>query len=172
MEWAESGGASAIISALTFAHLAVASVRLARIDLRSNILPNAIVVPAFLVGALGLTASALLAAAPGRLAVAGAGAVGMFGVYLVLALGPGGMGYGDVKLAGVLGLHLGYLGWIPLVVGAAAAFVLGGCYAALLLAARRATGATGIPFGPWMLVGAWAAVLATPILSPPPLDSG
>ncbi|WP_348786940.1 A24 family peptidase [Leifsonia sp. NPDC080035] len=163
--------AGAVVAVLTFAYLAVASVRLARADLRRHVLPNAIVVPAFLVGAVGLSASAVLAGAPARLAVAGAGAVGMFVLYLVLA-GPGGMGFGDVKLAGVLGLFLGYLGWTPLVVGAVAAFVLGGGYAMLLLGARRATGDSGIPFGPWMLAGAWLAIVAAPVLRVPILDSG
>jgi leader peptidase (prepilin peptidase)/N-methyltransferase len=70
------------------------------------------------------------------------------------------MGMGDVKLAGVLGLFLGWLGWSELLVGAFAAFLLGGVVALALLAARRVTRSSGIPFGPWMLAGAWSAVLA------------
>ena len=47
------------------------------------------------------------------------------------------MGIGDVKLAGVLGIYLGYLGWAQLAVGAVAAFVLGGVFGIVLLIARR-----------------------------------
>jgi leader peptidase (prepilin peptidase)/N-methyltransferase len=64
-----------------------------------------------------------------------------------------------VKLAGVLGLFLAWLGWPALVVGTVATFLLGGAFGVLLLlggAGRRAT----VAFGPWMLVGAWIGILA------------
>jgi leader peptidase (prepilin peptidase)/N-methyltransferase len=80
-------------------------------------------------------------------------------LYAILAFAyRGGMGLGDVKLAGVLGLFLGYLGWAPLVVGAFAAFLLGGLFSIVLLVLRRANRKSGIPFGPWMLGGAWVGV--------------
>jgi leader peptidase (prepilin peptidase)/N-methyltransferase len=69
------------------------------------------------------------------------------------------MGLGDVKLAGVLGLFLGYLGWGQLAAGAAAGFVLGGLFGAVLMLLRRARRGSGIPFGPWMLVGAWIGIV-------------
>jgi leader peptidase (prepilin peptidase)/N-methyltransferase len=79
---------------------------------------------------------------------------------------PGGMGFGDVKLAGVLGLFLGFLGWPELVVGTFSAFVLGGLFSIALLLTRRATRKSGIPFGPWMLAGAWCGILfGAPIAS-------
>jgi leader peptidase (prepilin peptidase)/N-methyltransferase len=70
------------------------------------------------------------------------------------------MGFGDVKLAGVLGLFLGYLGWGQLVVGAFGAFLLGGAFSLGLLALRRVNRKSGIPFGPWMLAGGWVGALA------------
>jgi leader peptidase (prepilin peptidase)/N-methyltransferase len=94
------------------------------------------------------------------------GALGLcilWAVYLVLALAvPGGMGFGDVKLAGVIGLFLGYLGWGELAVGAFAAFLLGGIFALGLVAAKRANRKSAIPFGPWMLAGAWVGVFSGP----------
>jgi leader peptidase (prepilin peptidase)/N-methyltransferase len=68
------------------------------------------------------------------------------------------MGFGDVKLAGVLGLYLGWLGWGPLAVGAFLAFLLGGVLGALLMALGKAGRKSAIPFGPWMLAGALIAV--------------
>src|SRR5690606_12175988 len=108
-----------------------------------------------------LAVAALLSGEPERLLSAAIGAVALFGWYLLLALiRPDGMGMGDVKLAGVLGLFLGWLGRGPLVVGAFAAFVLGGVFGIALMAVRRAGRRTRIPFGPWMLAGAWAGVFA------------
>jgi leader peptidase (prepilin peptidase)/N-methyltransferase len=68
------------------------------------------------------------------------------------------MGLGDVKLAGVLGIFLGWVGWGPLVVGSFSAFVLGGIFGVILIASKRGNRKSGIPFGPWMLVGAWIGV--------------
>lgn len=69
------------------------------------------------------------------------------------------MGGGDVKLAGVLGIALGWVGWSALAVGAVAGFVFGGLYGMLLLATRRAGRRTAVAFGPWMLLGAWTGIV-------------
>ena len=85
----------------------------------------------------------------------------LFGFYFVLALVyPAGMGFGDVKLAGVLGLYLGWLGWGELVVaGASWASCSAASSAGLLMAVRRAGRKSQIPFGPFMLAGALVAIL-------------
>jgi leader peptidase (prepilin peptidase)/N-methyltransferase len=80
--------------------------------------------------------------------------------FLLRFVRPDGMGGGDVKLAGVVGMYLGYLGWGPLVVGAFAAFVLGGVFGIALLLLRRAGRRTAIPFGPWMIAGAWVGIFS------------
>jgi len=78
---------------------------------------------------------------------------------LILALvKPGGMGFGDVKLAGVIGLFLGWIGVGSVVVGLFSAFLLGGLFSIGLLVLRKAGRKSGIPFGPWMLIGAWVGV--------------
>ena len=66
---------------------------------------------------------------------------------------PSGMGLGDVKLAGVLGMYLGYLGWGTLAVGAFFGFALGAVIGITLMALGRATRKSKIPFGPFMLAG-------------------
>jgi leader peptidase (prepilin peptidase)/N-methyltransferase len=64
------------------------------------------------------------------------------------------MGRGDAKLAGVLGLGLGWLGWGPFAVGALAPFLLGSVAGVIVMARRRSGRRTAIPFGPWMCAGA------------------
>ena len=68
------------------------------------------------------------------------------------------MGFGDVKLAGLVGAMLGWLSWSALLVGAFAAFVLGGVVGIAVIASRRGNGKTPLPFGPFMLAGAALAL--------------
>lgn len=148
-----------MLALVAFLYLAAVSVALALIDLDVHRLPNVIVLPSYLVGAGLLTAAAITQEDLASLVRAGVGLAVLWTVYFLLALAyPGGMGFGDVKLSGVLGLYLGFLGWGELAVGAFAAFLLGGVYAVALLVSRRATRKSGIPFGPWMLVGAWVGI--------------
>jgi leader peptidase (prepilin peptidase)/N-methyltransferase len=85
-------------------------------------------------------------------------------VYLVLALiAPSGLGMGDVKLAGLLGLYLGWLGWGAVVLGAMAGFVVQAVVALLLLATRRIGLRGELPFGPAMLAGAALVIAWTPV---------
>jgi leader peptidase (prepilin peptidase)/N-methyltransferase len=145
---------------LAYLWLAVASVVLAVIDARTHRLPNRWVLPGYPV-LLVLFVAACLAGAPwSSLLRALIGGAVMFAFYLVLRAAGGGMGGGDVKLAGVLGLALGWVGWSELVVGAFAGFLFGGVYGAILLAARRAHRRTSVAFGPWMLLGAWTGIVA------------
>lgn len=144
----------------SYVWFAVSSVVLTRIDVRTHRLPNAIVLPGYAVAVGCFVASALLGWPWHRVLSAVIGMAAMLLFYLVLrVLSRSGLGGGDVKLAGLIGLHLGWLGATPWLVGAVAAFLLGGGYAAALLLGRRATGSTRIPFGPFMLAGAWIAIV-------------
>lgn len=145
---------------LAFLYLASISIALAMIDIDTHTLPNWIVLPSYGVGVLflGIASATGGSAAPFIRAILSASA--MWVGYLLIALSyPGGMGFGDVKFAGVIGLFLGYLGWSVVITGAISAFVLGALFATGLLLKRSANRKTGIPFGPWMMVGAWVAVL-------------
>ena len=142
-----------------FLYLAAVSVALALIDLDVHRLPDTIVLPSYVVLAVTLVAVSALSGDWWASLRAAIGAAVLFGFYFALALiRPGGMGFGDVKLAGVLGAALAWLGWGTLVVGSFAAFLLGGLFAIVLLLTRRADRGSGIPFGPWMLLGAWSGV--------------
>ncbi|MEX1079733.1 MAG: prepilin peptidase [Homoserinimonas sp.] len=163
--WALDGGASATgewgiaLALVAFLYLAAVSVALTMIDLDTHKLPNKIVLPSYIVGGVLLGSASLLAADYEALIRAGIGMAGMFAAYFLMALAyRGGMGFGDVKLAGVLGLFLAWLGLGQLLVGAFAAFVLGGVFSIILLVLSRAGRKSGIPFGPWMLGGAWVGI--------------
>ena len=134
--------------------LAVVTPRLVAIDLAEHRLPDAIVLPGYPVV---LTAVLLQAWTTGR-APAGAVLAGLgCGLVLLLLHVVGGMGFGDVKLAPLLGaltaaaLPGGAVLWLVL------AFLLGGVGAAVVLV-RRGAGAR-MAFGPPLLLAAWALVL-------------
>lgn len=160
---AATSASAAIAAALVLVALlyfAAVSIALAAIDLDTHRLPDSIVLPSYVVLAVLLGAAALLTGDLEGAARTAAGAGILFGGYLLLALiSPRGMGMGDVKLAGVIGLVLGFSGWAALAVGTLAAFLLGGVVGIALIVAGRARRNTGIPFGPWMLGGAWVGIL-------------
>lgn len=150
---------AAVLQAAAFLYLAAISLALAIIDVETRRLPNAIVLPALPVGVALLGAAALLTGEFTPLLTALATAAAFFVVYAIPAFAVrGGMGMGDVKLAGVLGLYLGWLGVVPAVVGLLAGFLLGGI-AGLVLLLRRRTRGTTIAYGPWLLAGAWTGIL-------------
>lgn len=152
--------AAGIVQLVAYLYFAAISLALALIDLDTRRLPDVIVLPAYVVGAVLLTVTAALSGAWLPLLTAGIGMLGMGGVYLALAVArPGGMGMGDVKLAGVTGLLLGWLGVPELLVGGIAGFVLGGVFGITLLLAGRGR-RTAVAFGPWLLAGAWVGILA------------
>jgi leader peptidase (prepilin peptidase) / N-methyltransferase len=148
-----------------FLFLAAAGVLLGVIDLQHRLLPNRVVLPALAAGTALLLLPALADGAWDALLRAVLGAAALFAVYLVLALvSPGGLGMGDVKLAALLGLYLGWLGWSAVVLGALAGFVVQAVVALGLLATRRIGLRGELPFGPAMLAGAALVIGGTALL--------
>lgn len=155
--------AASALSLGAFMYLASVSVALALIDVDVRRLPDSLVLPMIPVGALLLGAASLVDLHPDALLRGAVGAAAQLLLYLALALvRPGGMGMGDVKLAAGLGFFLAWLGWPTLIVGAFAAFLVGGAVGAVLLITKRATRTSAIPFGPFMLGGAWIAIFFGP----------
>lgn len=135
--------------------------RLCIIDIRTHTLPNRLLIPAYPVSTLLLVSAALAGGAPGYALNAVGGALAVGGLYFLLwAAYPAGMGLGDVKLAGLLGLFLGFLGWPYVLWGVAAGFLIGGVWSVVLIVSRRGTLTSAIPFGPAMLAGAVLAMVA------------
>ena len=156
-----SGWGAIAVAVVAYLYFAAISIALTLIDLDTHRLPNAIVLPSYLVAGVLFALACLLGADWSALLRAAIGGGILYAFYFILRLiRPGGMGGGDVKLAGVVGIYLAWLGWGPLIVGAFAAFLLGGVFGLALLLARRAGRRSAIPFGPWMLVGAWVGIIA------------
>ena len=152
---------AAALVIVAFLYFAAISIVLTLIDLDTHRLPNSIVLPSYLVAGILFTISAWLTNEWELLLRAAIGMVVLYAFYALLRFArPGGMGGGDVKLAGVIGIYLGWLGWGALAVGAFAAFLYGGAFGIALLLLRRAGRKTAIPFGPWMILGAWTGVFA------------
>jgi leader peptidase (prepilin peptidase)/N-methyltransferase len=142
-----------------FLYLGAVGLALAVIDLDTHRLPNALTLPSYPIAVALLTVAALVDHRPGLLVRAAAGAAAFFALYALLwILYPGGMGLGDVKLAGVLGLYLGYLGWGAVAVGGFLGFGYGAVIGVALMAGRKAGRKSRIPFGPFMVAGALTAV--------------
>lgn len=152
---------------VVFALLAVGAALLVAVDLAVLRLPDALVAPLYLVLGLGLGLAAALTGAWGDLARAALSAGVVVVVYLGLALAaPASFGLGDVKLSGVVGGFLGWLGWSQLVLGGLAAFAVSAVVAVVLLALRRATRDSAFPFGPCMVLGAVLGAAWGPALLP------
>jgi leader peptidase (prepilin peptidase)/N-methyltransferase len=143
-----------------FILLAVLGVQLARIDVSLHLLPNPLVL-FLLLGGLSLFFASIFAGSLwSELLRAVAGAAILFVIYLILALiTPGGIGMGDVKLAGPVGLYLGYLGWTQLLYGGLLGFVLNGVVTLFVARRNRLDQAAEVPHGPSMLAAAVSVAL-------------
>lgn len=141
------------------------SVALAVVDWRTRLLPTWVIVRAFVTTVVLVVVAWLLRgdlSDPDELVRAAIGCAAATGTFYVLWwVYPRGMGFGDVRLSGLLGLALAYLGWGELVVGIYSGFLLGGVIGGMLALLRRVD-RKGYPFGPFMLVGALVGILFGP----------
>jgi leader peptidase (prepilin peptidase)/N-methyltransferase len=142
---------------LYFAAIAVA---LSMIDIDVKRLPDVITLPSYVVAGLLLLVPAAAHDTWTDYGRAWLAALILFAFYaIVWFVYPAGMGLGDVKLAGVLGLYLGWLGWGVLAVGAFLGFLLGALGGVLLMLSRRGGRKSKVPFGPYMVAGATLSIL-------------
>jgi leader peptidase (prepilin peptidase) / N-methyltransferase len=146
------------LAALVWA--AGAAVVLAQVDLAVHRLPDRVVFPSIAVVCAAWLADAVVLGtwdALLRAVLAGAAA---FGAAVVAALiSPGGMGFGDVKLLGLIGVLLGWFGWSVLGLGVVLGFVAGALGTVVLLALRRTGWRSEVALGPSLLLGATLALL-------------
>jgi len=153
-----------VLELAAFLLLFGALLALAVIDIELFRLPDLIVLPLLAVSIPLIAVSSLIQDEPMRIRYALAGGALYFGFLFVAHLVyPRGMGFGDVKLAAVMGLYVGWLGtsystalalvlWAMLI-----GFVAGSVVGIILMAARRRS--APIPFGPFLALGTVVAVL-------------
>ncbi len=125
---------------IAFGFLGALGVALAAIDIAVQRLPDPLTLPSYPILIVLLAAAAITG-------------------HDAPAFGRALLGGGDVKLAGLAGLALGWLGWSTLITGAALGFVLSAIVSLALLAARRVRLDSAISFGPFLLGGALLAAL-------------
>jgi leader peptidase (prepilin peptidase)/N-methyltransferase len=141
------------------AWLAGLAVPLALIDVAVHRLPDRLTAAALLGTLVLLAAAAIAGHDPGRLGRAALGGAALTCFYLVLAgIRPAGMGLGDVKFAASVGTALGWFGWQEVLTGTFISFILAGLCGVVLLALHRVAGKDQLPFGPFIAIGALAAI--------------
>lgn len=155
---------SSLVAATLYAACAIVLVLLAAIDLDVHRLPDGIQLPAYPAMGLGLTLASWESGRWDSLWRAGIAAVAAFVGFLIMALIGTGMGFGDVKLAGLLGLLLGWVSWPMVLWGLAAGIIIGGLVGASLLVTRRATRGTEFAYGPSLVAGALLTLAVVPLL--------
>lgn len=155
-------GATAVLPA--YLYLGAVGTLLAFVDIAVKRLPDRFTLPSYPIGAVLLAVAApFVDDGWPRVVYA---LVGMACLWLVYGvqhfLLPNAIGRGDVKLAGVLGLYLGWFGQSTWFAGLLLGFVFGGVVSIGLLVTRRASRKSEIPYGPYMLAGALVGILVHP----------
>lgn len=149
------------IELFIFAFLTSALVAQGIVDAATHRLSRRITMSTILLGAPLLVVAAVVRNDPGRLVVSFACTVLLFIAFLLLwVLSRGGIGGGDIRLAIVMGMYLGWLGASYVLVAIMVASVCAGIVALLLLIGRRATRTTRLAFGPYLALGTLVSILA------------
>lgn len=147
--------------------VAVAALPLTYVDLRVQLLPERIMWPTAAVVVAVLVVQAAVTSRFGALLVALLVAVACFVVFFGLAIvAGGGFGFGDVQLVTVLGLSAAWVSAGTAVLAVVLAILSGGLASVLLLMTRRIERGQAVPFGPFVLLGWWGAMLLTSTLAP------
>lgn len=139
-----------------YLYFIVVGVTLAAIDARTKRLPDRLTLPSYPILVVLLSAAEAASSNQGSMVRAAAAAVLLVAVFFVSAL-VGGVGLGDVKLAGLLGLVLGFRSWTTVYAGMLAAFVLAAIF--VLFRVIQGQGRERLPLGPFLVAGTMVAVL-------------
>ncbi|MGB9359133.1 MAG: A24 family peptidase [Acidimicrobiia bacterium] len=133
------------------------TVTLTLTDMDTKLIPNRILYPGTVVGLVLLIGGGLIENGPIVRALGG-GALYFVLLFVLALIARGGFGFGDVKLAFLLGMFAAYQSWDSLIVAIFAAFLLGGLVSLLLVVFRIRSRKDAIPFGPYLVLGAYVAI--------------
>jgi leader peptidase (prepilin peptidase) / N-methyltransferase len=151
----------ASVEFVAFAVLGAALVALAWIDCRIQRLPREITYAAIGLGAPLLAVAAVVEGSRERIAMMLLGAaISLALMALIYVISRGGMGEGDVRLAPLLGLYLGWLNPGLALVGLLFGFIIGAIAGLVMLVIRRGDRTSTLPFGPFLAAGTVVAILA------------
>lgn len=149
------------VELFAYALLTSALVGQSIVDAATHRLSRRITTGTIVLGAPLLVIAAVVRNDLGRLVVSLACSMLLFVVFLLLwVLSRGGIGGGDVRLAIVMGMYLGWLGASHVLVAVMVASVCAGIVALLLLIGRRATRTTRLAFGPYLALGTLVSIMA------------
>ena len=148
---------------------ALGGVAISRTDLARHRIPDVLAIGTLAAGAALIWWASLQQSASDAYLRAWIAAAAAFAVFLLLSIaGRTGLGMGDVKLAPTIGLYLGYYGWVDVVFGLFAGFLLGAVVGLFIVVVVRSRGGSAvealrraIPFGPFLLVGALVPLALT-----------
>lgn len=128
-------------------------------DFDHKLIPNRVLYPGGAISVAALAVGAVVAGRAEDLPRAGLGGLAFFGLFLLVALAArGGFGFGDVKLAALLGVFAAFDSWRALLITIFFTGMIGGVPAIALLVLRRARPRDEIPYGPAMVAGSWLAI--------------
>jgi leader peptidase (prepilin peptidase)/N-methyltransferase len=148
---------------VVYAGFLAGSGALAVIDARTKRLPNRIMYPLYGFGAVGLTLASAIGHEWWRLIVAVAAAALLYGLFWVLWFFRG-IGYGDVRLIGLIGFYMGWIGPSAVEVATLLGTLSACVYYVGKMLLRKATRKTELAFGPYLIAGSWAALALEGVL--------
>lgn len=155
----DPSAAASVVGVAVFTVFLAGGIWLAVVDAREHRIPDKVLLPLTLVVVSALTVVAIGIGEPQRILAGAIGATAMFSVFFILGLA-GGIGFGDVKLAGLIGFYLAWLSPTTAIAGAVLAYVFAAPHAIVAIVRHRKTGERArIAFGPYMIAGAATAVL-------------
>jgi leader peptidase (prepilin peptidase) / N-methyltransferase len=129
------------------------------IDLKTKRLPREITYTGIILGGLALLIAALVIDEPERVWMMALGAaIALVAMWLIYTLSRGGMGDGDVRLAPLLGMYLGWLNPGIVLPGLFFGFIAGAVVGVAMMATDRAGRRSAVPFGPFLALGTVVAI--------------
>lgn len=149
-----------------YLYLGATAVALVLIEFDVRRIPDSIVLPSYVIGITLLMPAGAEAGDSWEAWRALSGMVALLAIFFALALAyPNGLGFGDVKLAGLVGIYLGWLSWSALFLTAVGSFVIAAIGGSAALATKQGSRSVAVPLGPCLIGAAVLALFAAAPIS-------